>query len=113
MLRRDRTDARERVRIARKFCDFREDVTYTEAVREYERIKADILELNRLLDDADIVISERSEVVTFGNQVVIWEVQQEETESYRIVREAGADLERESISVTSPLGHRLMGATMG
>lgn len=78
-LKNERTDARERVRTARKFCDFREDVTYTEAVHEYERIEADILELNRLLDDAIIVISERSEVVTFGNQVVIREVQQEET----------------------------------
>lgn len=32
----------ERVRTARKFCDFREDVTYTETAREYERIEADI-----------------------------------------------------------------------
>lgn len=113
MLRRERTDARERVRTARKFCDFREDVTYTEAVRQYERIEADILELNHLLDDATIVESVQSEVVTFGNRVVIREVQQEETERYRIVSEAEAGLERGSISVTSPLGRRLMGATMG
>ncbi|WP_214731031.1 GreA/GreB family elongation factor [Exiguobacterium sp. s195] len=113
MLRRERTDARKRIRTARKFCDFREDVTYREAVHEYERIEADILELNHLLDDAIIVISERSEVVTFGNQVVIRELQQVETERYRIVSEAEADLERGSISVTSPLGRRLMGATMG
>lgn len=109
----ERTDARKRIRTARKFCDFREDVTYREAVHEYERIEADILELNHLLDDAIIVISERSEVVTFGNQVVIRELQQVETERYRIVSEAEADLERGSISVTSPLGRRLMGATMG
>ncbi|WP_370150214.1 GreA/GreB family elongation factor [Exiguobacterium profundum] len=113
MLRRERTDARERLRTARKFFDFREDVTYTEAVRQYERIEADILELNRLLDDATIVESVQSEVVTFGNQVVIREMQQEETERYRIVSEAEADLERGSISVTSPLGRRLMGATIG
>lgn len=51
--------------------------------------------------------------MTFGNQVVIREVQQEETENYRIVGEAEADLERGSISMTSPLGRRLMGATIG
>ncbi|MBG0916823.1 GreA/GreB family elongation factor [Exiguobacterium sp. SRB7LM] len=112
-LKNERTDARERIRTARKFCDFREDVTYLEAVHEYERIEADILELNYLLDDATIVASERSEVVTFGNQVVIRELQQEETESYRIVGEVEADIERGSISMTSPLGRRLMGATIG
>ena len=112
MLEQDRTDARERIRTARKFCDFREDVTYTEAVREYERVEADILDLKRLLADVTIVESEQSEVVTFGNRVVIREGH-EETESYRIVSEAEADLERGSISMTSPLGCSLMGATVG
>ena len=112
MLKQDRTDARERIRTARKFCDFREDVTYTEAVREYERVEADILDLKRLLADVTIVESEQSEVVTFGNRVVIREGD-EEIESYRIVSEAEADLERGSISMTSPLGRSLMGATVG
>ncbi|WP_215141478.1 GreA/GreB family elongation factor [Exiguobacterium qingdaonense] len=107
-----RTDARERIRSARKFCDFREDVTYTEAVRHYERIEADIVHLERLLDDARVVESERSDVVTFGNQVTIRE-KNEGTETYRIVSEAEADIEFGSISMTSPLGRRLMGATVG
>lgn len=112
MLKQDRKDARECIRTARKFCDFREDVTYTEAVREYERVEADIRDLKRLLADVTIVKSEQSEVVTFGNRVVIREGD-EETESYRIVSEAEADLERGSISMTSPLGRSLMGATVG
>lgn len=112
MLRQARTDARERMRTARKFCDFREDVTYTESVREYERVEADILDLERLLADVTIVESEQSEVVTFGNRVVIREGD-EEIESYRIVSEAEADLERGSISKTSPFGRSLMGATVG
>ncbi|WP_214745362.1 GreA/GreB family elongation factor [Exiguobacterium sp. s189] len=112
MLKQDRTDARERIRTARKFCDFREDVTYTEAVREYERVEADYQDLERLLADVTIVESEQSEVVTFGNRVVIREGD-EETESYRIVSEAEADLERGTISMTSPLGRSLMGATIG
>ena len=112
VLRQARTEARERIRTARKFCDFREDVTYTEAVREFERIEADILEVEHFLDEATIVESEQSEVVTFGNRVVIREGD-EETESYRIVSEAEADLERGSISMTSPLGRSLMGAPVG
>ena len=112
MLSQARADARERMRTARKFCDFREDVTYAEAVRDYERVEADMLELERLLADVTIVESERSEVVTFGNRVVIRE-KGEEVESYRIVSEAEADLERGSISMTSPLGRSLIGATVG
>lgn len=112
MLRQARMDTRERIRIARKFCDFREDVTYTEAVQEYERVDADILDLERLLADVTIVESEQSEVVTFGNRVVIREGD-EEIESYRIVSEAEADLERGSISKTSPFGRSLMGAIIG
>ncbi|WP_214875577.1 GreA/GreB family elongation factor [Exiguobacterium sp. CH10] len=112
VLRQARTDARERIRTARKFCDFREDITYTEAVREYERVEADIQDLERLLADVTIVESEQSEVVMFGNRVVI-RVGDEETESYRIVSEAEADLERGSISMTSPLGRSLMGTTVG
>ena len=112
MLRQARTDARERMRTARKFCDFREDVTYNEMVRDVERIEEGISELEHFIDEATIVESEQSEVVTFGNRVVIREGD-EETESYRIVSEAEADLERGSISMTSPLGRSLMGATVG
>ncbi|WP_158024801.1 GreA/GreB family elongation factor [Exiguobacterium sp. AT1b] len=54
-------------------------------------MEADIRDLKRLLADVTIVKSEQSEVVTFGNRVVIREGD-EETESYRIVSEAEADL---------------------
>jgi transcription elongation factor GreA len=50
-----RREALERVKAARKFCDFREDVTYVDAVREQERIETKIIELARTLADAVIV----------------------------------------------------------
>ncbi|WP_214761962.1 hypothetical protein [Exiguobacterium sp. s146] len=55
-----RREALERVKTARKFCDFREDVTYVEAVREQERIETKIIELERLLADAVIVDADRT-----------------------------------------------------
>ncbi|WP_396129635.1 hypothetical protein [Exiguobacterium mexicanum] len=69
-----RREALERVKTARKFCDFREDVTYVEAVREQERIETKIIELERLLADAVIVDAGRPDVVTFGSRVVIREL---------------------------------------
>ncbi|WP_214776942.1 GreA/GreB family elongation factor [Exiguobacterium sp. s22] len=112
-LKRARTDARERIRTARKFCDFREDVTYTETVRDYERLEAEILELEHLLNEAEIVESNHSDVVTFGNRVVVRELHQKELESYRIVGEAEADIDQGTISITSPIGRTLFGAKVG
>ncbi|MGA9467956.1 MAG: GreA/GreB family elongation factor [Exiguobacterium marinum] len=112
-LRDEKTDARERIRTARKFCDFREDVTYAEAVDHYEQIETDILEIERVLDDAVIIESEQSKIVTFGNKVVIREVGEDETENYRIVGEAEANIENGTISITSPLGRELIGAEAG
>lgn len=108
-----RKRALERVKDARKFCDFREDVTYTEAVREQERIEAKIVELERLLADAVIVETGRPDVVAFGSQVVIREIPNGDEETYRLVGELEADLAEGTISVTSPLGNGLMGCVVG
>lgn len=96
-----RREALERVKAARKFCDFREDVTYFDAVREQERIETKIIELERTLADAVIVDEGRPDVVAFGSRVIIRELPD------------GADLANGSISATSPLGSGLIGATVG
>lgn len=108
-----RHEALERVKTARKFCDFREDVTYVEAVREQERIETKIVELERLLADAVIVDEGRSDVVAFGSRVVIRELPDGNDETYRLVGELEADLAEGTISVSSPLGSGLMGGVVG
>lgn len=108
-----RHEALERVKTARKFCDFREDVTYVEAVREQERIETKIIELERLLADAVIVDEGRADVVAFGSRVIIRELPDGNDETYRLVGELEADLAEETISVSSPLGSRLMGGVVG
>ncbi|WP_215114547.1 transcription elongation factor GreA [Exiguobacterium sp. s70] len=105
--------ALERVKTARKFCDFREDVTYVEAVREQERIETKIVELERLLADAVIVDEGRPDVVAFGSRVVIRELPDGNDETYRLVGELEADLAEGTISVSSPLGSGLMGGVVG
>ncbi|WP_214800835.1 GreA/GreB family elongation factor [Exiguobacterium sp. s194] len=108
-----RHEALERVKTARKFCDFREDVTYVEAVRERERIETKIVELERLLADAVIVDEGRPDVVAFGSRVVIRELPDGNDETYRLVGELEADLAEGTISVSSPLGSGLMGGVVG
>ena len=114
MLRGDsRREALERVKTARKFCDFREDVTYADAVREQERIETKIVELERLLADAVIVEAGQPDVVAFGSRVIIRELPDEDDETYRLVGELEADLAEGTISVSSPLGSGLMGGVGG
>ncbi|TCI31939.1 transcription elongation factor GreA [Exiguobacterium sp. SL-10] len=109
-----RREALERVKAARKFCDFREDVTYVDAVREQERIETKIIELARTLADA-VIVERESDAgqVGFGDTVTLRELPQEETETYQIVGELEADLANGTISATSPLGSGLMGGAVG
>ncbi len=109
----ERTEARERVKTARKFCDFREDVTYAEAVDAYDRIEVKIADLERTLAEAVIVDRGRLDVVAFGSQVVIRETPDGEEETYRLVGELEADLANGTISASSPLGTGLMGGVVG
>lgn len=108
-----RREALERVKTARKFCDFREDVTYADAVREQERIETKIVELERLLADAVIVDAGQSDAVAFGSRVIIRELPDGNDETYRLVGELEADLAEGTISVSSPLGSGLMGGVVG
>lgn len=82
-----RREALERVKTARKFCDFREDVTYAD--------------------------EGRPDVVAFGSRVVIRELPDGNDETYRLVGELEADLAEGTISVSSPLGSGLMGGVVG
>ncbi|WP_232939425.1 GreA/GreB family elongation factor [Exiguobacterium aurantiacum] len=109
-----RREALERVKAARKFCDFREDVTYFDAVREQERIETKISELERTLAAAVVVEEEATAgEVGFGDTVTLRELPDGDTETYQIVGELEADLANGSISATSPLGSGLMGVTVG
>lgn len=108
-----RSEALERVKTARKFCDFREDVTYFEAIREQERIEAKIVELERVLADAMIEDDAPTDRVGFGVKVWIQELPDGEDETYRIVGELEADLANGTISVSSPLGSGLIGKRVG
>ncbi|WP_215190191.1 transcription elongation factor GreA [Exiguobacterium sp. s6] len=109
-----RREALERVKAARKFCDFREDVTYFDAVREQERIETKIIELERTLADAVVVEEEATAgKVGFGDTVTLRELPDGDTETYQIVGELEADLAKGTISVSSPLGSGLMGGVVG
>lgn len=114
MLRGDgRSRALERVKTARTFCDFREDVTYFDAVREQERIEVKIVELERALAESIVIEETSTNLVGFGVEVVIQEIPDGDDETYRVVSELEADLANGTISVSSPLGSSLMGCVVG
>lgn len=103
----------ERVKAARKFCDFREDVTYMELVREHERLEQTYLQIEDALSDAELIDEVDSDVIGIGSVVEIRELPDEPTETYRLVEAAEADMVNGSISIVSPLGAQLKGKQAG
>ena len=109
-----RKESLVKIKEARKFCDFRQDVTYMELVREHERIEEKLVRLERLRDEAAIIEHPtRQDLIALGNQVTLRELSDESEETYRLVGEAEADIENGTISVTSPLGAALVGKRVG
>ena len=103
----------ERVKAARKFCDFREDVTYRELVREHERLEQAYLQIEDALSDAELIDEVDPDVIGIGSVVEIRELPEEPIETYQLVGSAEADMVNGSISITSPLGAQLNGKQAG
>lgn len=103
----------ERVKAARKFCDFREDVTYMELVREHERLERTYQQIEDTLSHVVLIEQIEPDVIGLGSVVKIRELPEEPVETYRLVDAAEADMMNGSISIVSPLGEQLKGKREG
>lgn len=104
----------ERIKHARRFCDFSEDSEYEAALKEQDSINKRIKELNYLLRHAKIIDpSKQKERVTLGTTVEIIESGREVSETFTIVSKEEAQPSEGEISVQSPLGKALLQAKVG
>lgn len=109
-----RKDSLERIKSARQYCDFREDVTYMELLREHARIDEKQMKLEQILADATIINQPNQlELIEVGSQVKIRELPDGPIEAYKLVGEAEAAVEVGALSVASPLGEILVGLRVG
>ena len=110
-----RQDALERIKTARKFCDFREDSEYDAAIKSQAQIEERILLIKDMLAHAEItsVTDDSKDIVVFGAPVTFIELPNGEKETYTIVGVEEADVLNDTISNESPLAISLLGRAIG
>lgn len=98
---------------ARALGDLSENADYDAARAEQAQIEGRILELEKTLENAEIIESNNSGKVSLGCTVVVNYEDDDEDEEYRIVGSKEADPSDNKISNESPLAKAIMGAKAG
>ncbi|MFP4589476.1 MAG: GreA/GreB family elongation factor [Candidatus Bipolaricaulota bacterium] len=95
--------------------DLRENKEFIYLRERQDRIQAEISRLEHLLDNATIIDQKelQSDLVSMGTKVILEEEGQRDAVTYTLVSPAEADLEKNKISVESPVGEALMGHHQG
>ena len=100
---------------ARALGDLSENADYDAARNEQAQIEGRILELEKILETAELIEKKDTDKVGLGTTVVIRYLDEDddETEEYRIVGSKEADPSNNKISNESPLAQAIMGAKAG
>ena len=100
---------------ARALGDLSENADYDAARNEQAQIEGRILELEKILETAEIIEKRDTDKVGLGTTVVLRYLDEDddETEEYRIVGSKEADPSNNKISNESPLAAAIMGAKAG
>ncbi|WP_304442543.1 transcription elongation factor GreA [Sporosarcina sp. P3] len=110
-----RQEALQRIKNARKFCDFREDSEYEAAVTAQAQIEERIVLILDRLRHAEVSSGseDSTDTVVFGAPVTFIELPDGEEETYTIVGVEEADSLNGTISNESPLAESLLGRSIG
>ena len=100
---------------ARALGDLSENADYDAARNEQAQVEGRILELEKILETAEIIEKRDTDKVGLGTTVTIRYLDEDddETEEYRIVGSKEADPSNNKISNESPLAQAIMGAKAG
>ena len=112
MRRKENTAAIKR---ALSFGDLSENSEYDEAKNEQAEIEARIVEIETMLNNANVIDTESigTDVVSLGSKVKVKDVSDGEEEEYSIVGSTEADPMKGKISDESPVGNALLGHKIG
>ena len=100
---------------ARALGDLSENADYDAARNEQAQIEGRILELEKILETAEIIEKRDTDKVGLGTTVVLRYLDEDddETEEYKIVGSKEADPSKNKISNESPLAKAIWGASAG
>ena len=100
---------------ARALGDLSENADYDAARNEQAQIEGRILELEKILETAEIIEKRDTDKVGLGTTVVLrfLDEDDDETEEYKIVGSKEADPSKNKISNESPIAKAILGAMAG
>ncbi|MBM3582600.1 MAG: transcription elongation factor GreA [Alphaproteobacteria bacterium] len=100
---------------AREHGDLSENAEYHAARERQGFIEGRVAELEDIISRAEVIDASKlsGDVVRFGANVMLADLDTDEESNYRIVGSHEADIGKGRISVTSPLGRALIGKTLG
>lgn len=110
-----RKEVAEKIKEARGQGDLSENAEYDAAKEEQAEIEARIVVLEKMLRNAEVIDDEevRSDIITVGSRVILYDIEFEEEVEYSIVGSAEADPMAGRISNESPVGRGLLGRSVG
>ena len=110
-----REEIKEQIATARGFGDLSENAEYDEARNEQAKVEARILELDALIENAEIIDESTMDVrsISLGSVVKLLDEDFDEEITYSIVGSNQADPLEQKISDQSPIGRALMGKKAG
>lgn len=100
---------------ARSHGDLSENAEYSAAKEKQSFIEGRIQELEAVISRAQVIdpAQTKSDVIRFGATVVVVDEDTEEEKKYQIVGDYEADIEKNLISLSSPLANALIGKEAG
>ena len=110
-----REEIKEQIAVARGFGDLSENAEYDEARNEQAKVEARILELESLIENAEIIDESTMDArsISLGSVVKLLDEDYDEEITYSIVGSNQADPLEQKISDQSPIGRALMGKKAG
>ncbi len=110
-----REEIKEQIAVARGFGDLSENAEYDEARNEQAKVEARIVELEALIENAEVIdeTAMDTRTISLGSSVTLYDEDDDEELSYSIVGSNQADPLEGKISDQSPIGRGLMGKRAG
>ena len=110
-----RKEVTEKIKEARSFGDLSENAEYDEARNEQAEVEAEISRLEERIKFAKVVDEDKSksDAITPGTKVTVYDVEMEEELTFTLVGSMEADLEKGKLSYESPIGAALLNKKAG
>ena len=111
----ERPNVQKEIEIAKGFGDLSENAEYSAAREHQARVEGRILELQQMLEHAQIVEddAQSSDVANIGCFVRVFDMEYQEEDTYKLVGATEADPKQLHVSNESPIGAGLIGARVG